>query len=57
MNRLDSPLNSVLRRVDWLAAAAVGLLAIIGVGMAWLNARSYGQDLLAPSSLLMRSLA
>jgi rod shape determining protein RodA len=25
--------------------------------MAWLNARSYGQDLLAPSSLLMRSLA
>lgn len=57
MNRLDSPMNSALRRVDWLAATAVGLLAIIGVGMAWLNARSYGQDLLAPSSLLMRSLA
>lgn len=56
MNRLDSPLNSALRRVDWLAAGAVGLLAIIGVGMAWLNARSYGQELLTPSSLLVRSI-
>ena len=26
MNRLDSPLSSALRRVDWLAAAAVGLV-------------------------------
>lgn len=56
MNRLDSPLSSALRRVDWLAAGAVGLLAIIGVGMAWLNARSYGQELLTPSSLLVRSI-
>jgi rod shape determining protein RodA len=56
VNRLDSPLNSALRRVDWLAAGAVGLLAIIGVGMAWLNARSYGQELLTPSSLLVRSI-
>lgn len=56
MNRLDSPLSSALRRVDWLAAAAVGLLALTGLLMAWLNARSYGQELLAPSSLLVRSL-
>lgn len=55
MNRLDSPLSSALRRVDWLAAAAVGLLALTGLLMAWLNARSYGQELLAPSSLLVRS--
>ena len=56
MNRLDSPLGSALRRVDWIAAAAVGLLALTGLGMAWLNARSYGQELLTPSSLLIRSL-
>ena len=56
MNRLDSPLGSALRRVDWVAAAAVGLLALTGVGMAWLNARSYGQELLTPGSLLVRSL-
>jgi len=56
VNRLDSPLGSALRRVDWVAAAAVGLLALTGVGMAWLNARSYGQELLTPSSLLVRSL-
>ena len=56
MNRLDSPLGSALRRVDWIAAAAVGLLALTGIGMAWLNARSYGQELLTPSSLLVRSL-
>lgn len=56
MNRLDSPLGSALRRVDWIAASAVGLLALTGLGMAWLNARSYGQELLTPSSLLVRSL-
>ena len=56
MNRLDSPLGSALRRVDWIAAAAVALLALVGVVMAWLNARSYGQELLTPSSLLVRSL-
>jgi rod shape determining protein RodA len=56
VNRLDSPLGSALRRVDWIAAAAVGLLALTGLGMAWLNARSYGQELLTPSSLLVRSL-
>ena len=56
MNRLDSPLGSALRRVDWIAAAAVGLLALAGLGMAWLNARSYGQELFTPSSLLVRSL-
>jgi rod shape determining protein RodA len=42
--------------VDWIAAAAVGLLALAGLGMAWLNARSYGQELFTPSSLLVRSL-
>ncbi len=56
MNRLDSPLGSALRRVDWIAVATVGLLALTGIGMAWLNARSYGQELLSPSSLLVRSL-
>jgi len=56
VNRLDSPLGSALRRVDWIAASAVGLLALTGLGMAWLNARSYGQELLTPSSLLVRSL-
>ena len=57
MNRLDSPLGSALRRVDWIAAATVGLLALTGIGMAWVNARSYGQELLTPDSLLVRSLA
>jgi rod shape determining protein RodA len=56
VNRLDSPLNSALRRVDWIALSAVGLLLITGIGMAWLNARSYGQELLTPSSLFVRSL-
>ena len=56
MNRLDSPVNSALRRVDWVAASAVGLLALTGLIMAWLNARSYGQELLSPGSLLVRSL-
>ena len=56
VNRLDSPLGSALRRVDWIAAAAVGLLLLTGIGMAWLNARSYGQELLTPSSLFVRSL-
>jgi len=56
VNRLDSPLGSALRRIDWIAAAAVGLLALTGLGMAWLNARSYGQELLTPGSLLVRSL-
>ncbi len=56
MNRLDSPLGSALRRVDWIAASAIGLLALTGLIMAWLNARSYGQELFAPSSLLVRSL-
>ena len=56
MNRLDSPLGSALRRLDWVAASAVGLLALTGLIMAWLNARSYGQELLTPGSLLVRSL-
>ena len=56
MNRLDSPFSSALRRVDWIAASAIGLLALTGLIMAWLNARSYGQELLSPSSLLIRSL-
>jgi rod shape determining protein RodA len=56
VNRLDSPLGSALRRVDWIAASAIGLLALTGLIMAWLNARSYGQELFAPSSLLVRSL-
>jgi len=56
VNRLDSPVNSALRRVDWVAASAVGLLALTGLIMAWLNARSYGQELLSPGSLLVRSL-
>lgn len=55
MNRLDSPLGSALRRVDWVSTSAVGLLALTGLVMAWLNARSYGQELLTPSSLLVRS--
>jgi len=56
VNRLDSPLGSALRRLDWVAASAVGLLALTGLIMAWLNARSYGQELLTPGSLLVRSL-
>jgi len=56
VNRLDSPLGSALRRLDWVAASAVGLLALTGLVMAWLNARSYGQELLTPGSLLVRSL-
>ena len=48
--------GSILRRMDWLSVAAIGLLMVCGLGMAWINARSYGQELLDPSSIFLRSI-
>ena len=42
--------------MDWLSVAAIGLLMVCGLGMAWINARSYGQELLDPSSIFLRSI-
>jgi len=49
-------IGSILRRMDWLSVAAIGLLMVCGLGMAWINARSYGQELLGPSSIFLRSI-
>ena len=49
-------IGSILRRMDWLSVAAIGLLMVCGLGMAWINARSYGQELLDPSSIFLRSI-
>jgi rod shape determining protein RodA len=48
--------GSILRRMDLLSVAAIGLLMVCGLGMAWINARSYGQELLDPSSIFLRSI-
>jgi rod shape determining protein RodA len=42
--------------MDWLSVAAIGLLMICGLGMAWINARSYGQELFDPASIFLRSI-
>ena len=47
--------GSILRRMDWLAVAATTLLMACGLGMAWINTRSYGQELLDPAGLFVRS--
>ncbi len=49
-------IGSTLRRMDWLSVAAIGLLMICGLSMSWINARSYGQELLDPSSIFLRSI-
>ena len=49
-------IGSIVRRMDWLSTAAIGLLMICGLGMAWINARSYGQELFDPSSIFLRSI-
>ena len=49
-------IGSILRRMDWLSVAAIGLLMICGLSMSWINARSYGQELLDPSSIFLRSI-
>lgn len=46
--------RGVLARLDAPSAVATGLLALIGVVAAWLNARAYGQELLSSSSLFLR---
>ena len=48
--------GSILRRIDWLSVAPMGLLMICGLSMAWINARSYGQELLDLSSIFLRSI-
>jgi rod shape determining protein RodA len=48
--------GSIVRRMDWLAVIAIGLLMFCGLGMSWINARSYGQELLDPSSIFLRSI-
>ena len=49
-------IGSILRRMDWLSVAPMGLLMICGLSMAWINARSYGQELLDLSSIFLRSI-
>jgi rod shape determining protein RodA len=49
-------IGSIVRRMDWLSVAAIGLLMVCGLGMAWINARSYGQELFDPSSIFLRSI-
>mgnify|MGYP003345910994 FL=1 len=48
--------GSIVRRMDWLTVIAIGLLMFCGLGMSWINARSYGQELLDPSSIFLRSI-
>ena len=49
-------IGSILRRIDWLSVAPMGLLMICGLSMAWINARSYGQELFDLSSIFFRSI-
>jgi rod shape determining protein RodA len=42
--------------MDWLSTTAMSLLALCGLGMAWINARSYGQELFDLSSIFLRSI-
>lgn len=48
--------GGIVRRMDWLAASAMLLLMLAGIGMAWINARSYDQELLSLSSIFLRSI-
>ena len=48
--------GSIVRRMDWLSTTAMSLLALCGLGMAWINARSYGQELFDLSSIFLRSI-
>ena len=48
--------GSIVRRMDWLSTTAMSLLALCGLGMAWINARSYGQELFDFSSIFLRSI-
>ena len=48
--------GSILRRMDWLAVSGMLLLMLSGIGMAWINARSYDQDLFSLSSIFLRSI-
>ena len=49
-------IGSIVRRMDWLAASGMLLLMLSGVGMAWINARSFDQELLSLSSIFLRSI-
>ncbi len=49
-------ISNTLRRMDWPSVAAIVLLAICGIGMSWINARSYNQELLSLSSIFLRSI-
>ena len=49
-------IGNILRRIDWLSVAPMGLLMICGLSMAWINARSYGQELFDLSSIFLRSI-
>ena len=48
--------GSIVRRMDWLSVVGMALLMACGLGMAWINARSYGQELFDPASLFLRSI-
>ena len=49
-------IGSIVRRMDWLAASGMLLLMLSGVGMAWINARSFDQELWSLSSIFLRSI-
>ena len=49
-------IGSIVRRMDWLATSGMLLLMLSGIGMAWINARSYDQELLSLSSIFLRSI-
>uniref|UniRef100_UPI00404B35D9 FtsW/RodA/SpoVE family cell cycle protein n=1 Tax=Candidatus Limnocylindrus sp. TaxID=2802978 RepID=UPI00404B35D9 len=49
-------IGSIVRRMDWLSASGMLLLMLSGIGMAWINARSYDQELLSLSSIFLRSI-
>jgi len=42
--------------MDWLSASGMLLLMLAGIGMAWINARSYDQELFSLSSIFLRSI-
>ena len=56
MNRLRSFAGGRLARLDLAAAVATASLAVIGLGMAWINTRSYEQPIIGVGSIFTRSL-
>ena len=56
MSRLRSVSGGRFARLDLAAAVATACLALIGLGMAWINTRSYEQPIIGIGSIFTRSL-